>query len=79
MPIYDEQYTYYAPTLPGICCHALSRRLPWSLGPPLEEEEEEEEEVSVKTSHNQNPSPFPLMIEVTVDDADEEAEVDDLA
>jgi len=31
-PHYDE---HYAPTLPRICCHALSRRPPWSLGPPL--------------------------------------------
>ena len=32
LPHYDE---HYAPTLPRICCHALSRRPPWSLGPPL--------------------------------------------
>ena len=30
---YDEHYCMPLPSL--ICCHALSRRPPWSLGPPL--------------------------------------------
>ena len=32
LPHYDE---HHAPTLPVICCHALSRLPPWSFGPPL--------------------------------------------